>query len=82
MYFEALSDAQFFTYLILSSALLKNENGRNIERRVWMYNRNQQYYLDLMQSNDMHHVFKEHFRLKRDTFLKLCEILAPHMTRQ
>ena len=42
IYFEALSDAQFFTYLILSSALLKNENGRNIERRVWMYNRNQQ----------------------------------------
>ena len=35
-----------------------------------------------MQSNDMHHFFKEHFRLKRDTFLKLCEILAPHMTRQ
>ena len=82
MYFEALSDAQFFTYLILSSALLKNGNGRNIERRVWMYNRNQQYYLDLMQSNDMHHFFKENFRLKRVTFLKLCEILAPHMMRQ
>ena len=55
---------------------------RHINREVWAYIRDQYYFEDVLRSTSLEHFFNKHFRMNRDTFNKLCNVVGPYMQRQ
>ena len=76
--FHSDGDMNFLNYLIWCA--LMECNNHNRERQV--YPRNQQYYNDLFRAFNMERFFKEHFRLRKESFTRLCELVAPRMERE
>lgn len=55
---------------------------RRRPRRAWVWPRPQSYLEELLVNREIDHQWKEHFRVNRDTFRFLCQILANDIQKQ
>ena len=51
-------------------------------RRVWVFPRPQNWFQQLLNNNALDHWWKENFRVSRDTFEYICQLVGPALQRQ
>ena len=49
---------------------------------MWVYPRPQHWFGEMLQNNYMNHLWREHFRISRQTFDFICNLVRPDLTRQ
>ena len=63
------------TELLLRLALRKHA-----ERQFWVLSRPQKWFENLLVSRNLDLLWKANFRINRETFMKIVEIVRPYMT--
>ncbi|CAH3165783.1 unnamed protein product, partial [Porites lobata] len=73
-------------YLQGLSALYLNLRARRQfarrPRRAWVFPRPQNWFQELLNNNALDHWWKENFRVSRDTFEYICQLVGPALQRQ
>ena len=73
-------------YLQALSALHLNLRARRQfarrPRRAWVFPRPQNWFQELLNNNALDHWWKENFRVSRDTFEYICQLVGPALQRQ
>ena len=78
---DSLDDMILMNFFLICCVLI--ENSRMVSNRsVWVYERNQHYFSDLFHAYHMDHFFKQHFRLNKTSFVRLCQLVEPRMERE
>ena len=62
--------------LFLLKRLARRQRLRCRARRAWVWPRPQNYFEELLLNHEIDHQWKEHFRVTRDTFRFICQILS------
>ena len=52
------------------------------ERNIWQWNRDQNFFEEMHRNNNIQLLFTEYFRINKETFNNLCEILRPELSNQ
>lgn len=56
--------------------------GRRYQRRFWTVPRPQLWFDDMLQNRNEDRFWREHFRISRNTFQFICNLVRPELTRQ
>jgi len=57
-------------------------NRRNVIRRTWSWHRPQLFFNDLLVGSLPEHMWREHFRVNRTTFQRICQIVGPDLSKR
>ena len=52
------------------------------ERNIWQWERDQNFFEEMFRNDNMKIIFKQYFRINKETFNNLCEILRPELSKR
>lgn len=60
----------------------RRNNRRWRQKTAWVYERPQFWFEQLLNNRSEDHLWREHFRVNRNTFEYICGLVRPYMTKQ
>lgn len=63
-------------------ALVLNLRNHTSERVVWQWERDQNFFEEMFRNQNIQLLFKQYFRINKETFNKLCNLLRPELEKE
>ena len=68
--------------VVIQSIQHQNNRNRRKHKTMWVYPRPQFWFEQLLVNRYQDHLWREHFRVSRDTFEYTCGLVGPQLMRQ
>lgn len=68
--------------MLIFFSQVNKQNEQRRRRRAWLWPRPQKWFRSLLASRDLDFLWKEHFRVTRETFEYLCDLVRVNLAKQ